>query len=162
MERLADIRRVVDAILLARQNQDDMRFGFIHLYGVSTLCAMIAHRRGMDVEICAVAGMLHDISSFETGDPTEHAGRSAARAEVILQRIRSFSAAEVGTITAAIVAHSAKDKTDGPVAEVLKDADVLQYHYGTPFLRDSPARARRCRDLLRELGQPVGPTGTPP
>ena len=65
MNRLESVRNTVDALL--RQQSDDIhrRCGFVHLYGVSTVCALLAVKRGLDIELCATAGMLHDLSSYE-------------------------------------------------------------------------------------------------
>lgn len=80
MNRLEHIRKTVDGLLYQQSDANERRCGFVHLYGVSAICALLAGRRGLDIELCAMAGMLHDLSSYESGDSTDHAQRSAARA----------------------------------------------------------------------------------
>jgi uncharacterized protein len=155
--RLDEVRAVVDSILLRQPERDRVRCGLIHLYGVSTLCTALAQRRGLDAETCAVAGMLHDISSYETGDTTAHAERSAARAEELLRGIQDFTPAEREAICRAIAVHSAKAQIDGTVAELLKDADVLQWYFVSPGTPEIHERTPRLQSVLRELGHPMGP-----
>ena len=95
--------------------------------------------------------MLHDLSSYETGNSTEHARRSAWRAQEVLAEAGSFSPDEIEMIAEAICAHSSKDHVDGPVAELLKDADVLQHYLYNPSLEDEWESNTRLRALLVEL-----------
>jgi len=96
--------------------------------------------------------MLHDLSSYETGDSTDHAQRSASRAKDLLTEAGDFSSNEISAITQAISAHSAKDHIDGPVAELLKDADVLQHYLYNPSLKDGREMNARLKALFAELG----------
>jgi uncharacterized protein len=150
LNRLDQVRQIVDQIVLQQPDEDEMRCGFVHLYGVSAACVMLAEKRGLDVEVCAVTGMLHDIWSYKTGDPTDHARLSAIEAESILRETGSFTDEEIALITDAISCHSAKDQIDGPLAELLKDADVFQGHLCNPSY---PVRhVERLQSVLAELG----------
>ncbi len=150
MNRLDQVRKIVDRIVLEQPDEETMRCGFVHLYGVSAACVLLAKKRGMDVELAAVVGMLHDIWSYKTGDPTDHARLSAIEAERILREIGSFTDEEIALITDAIARHSAKDQVDGPMAELLKHADVLQHHLCNPAY---PVRyPERLNSALTELG----------
>jgi len=153
--RLDIVRAAVDSVLLGRQGTADLRCGLIHLYGVSTMCSLLAQRRGLDREICTVAGMLHDISTYETGEPTDHARLSAARARELLRQTRAYSDREVADICDAIALHSLKSQTDGQLAELLKDADVLQNQYINPTPIEISERTTRIQAVLRELGFPI-------
>ncbi len=137
MNRLEKLREKVDALLRLQPDPVERRCGFVHLYGVSGMCVLLADRRGLDAELAATAGMLHDLSTYETGDPTEHARHSALRAQELLAEMGDFAPDEIGMIAEAIRTHSAKDRVDGPLAELLKDADVLQHCLYNPFLRAS-------------------------
>ena len=150
MDRLEQVRQVVNEIV--RQQPDDYlsRCGFVHLYGVSATCVFLAKKRGLDEELCAVAGMLHDISSYRLGDHTDHGRLSAAEAEGILAELGCFTNDEISQISNAIARHCAKDETDGSMAEVLKDADVLQHHLYNPGLKVS--HGHRLERIMAELG----------
>jgi uncharacterized protein len=154
MDRLEMVRQAVDAILRQQPDEEERRCGFIHLYGVAGLCALLAIRRGLDPQLCAVAGMLHDISSYRTGDPTDHARLSAIEAESIIRKSGDFAEDEITLVCEAISHHDVKDEVDGDMAELLKDADVLQHHLYNPALTDKRkvnARLCRLRGILEEL-----------
>jgi hypothetical protein len=144
MNRLEKLREKVDVLLRQQPDPIERRCGFVHLYGVSDACVLLADRRGFDAELAATAGMLHDLSAYETGDPTDHARHSALRARELLAEMGDYLPEEIDVVTEAIRAHSAKDRVDGPFAELLKDADVLQHCLYDPSLRasleETPAR----------------------
>ncbi len=158
MNRLELIRESVDRILRQQSDEEERRCGFVHLYGVSAVCVLLAMKRGLDPEVCAVAGMLHDISSYRTGQPTDHARLSAVDAERILLQSGIFAPDEVAAICEAVARHSDKDAQDGDLAEALKDADVLQHYLYNPALfagnptLASPRYRRRLDRVLADLG----------
>jgi uncharacterized protein len=154
MDRLERVRRVVDDIIRQQADEQERQVGFVHLYGVSQACALLALKRGLDVQLCAVAGMLHDISTYKTGDPTDHGRRSAIEAERLLGGLGAFAEPEIAVICRAISRHSAKDEVDGPLGELLKDADVLQHYLYNPGFTFTPAPKERSRleAILGELG----------
>ena len=154
MNRLERVRETVDSLLYRRPDEDVRRCGFVHLYGVSAVSALLAARRGLDVELCATAGMLHDLSSYETGDSTDHACRSASRAGELLTEAGGFSPDEISAIARAISLHSAKGKVDDALAELLKDADVLQHYLYNPSLENTREAKGRLKALFAELGLP--------
>jgi uncharacterized protein len=97
--------------------------------------------------------MLHDLSTYETGDPTDHAHHSALRARELLAEMGDYSPHEIEMVAEAIRTHSAKDRVDGPFAELLKDADVLHHYLYNPFVRENwQKNAARLSTLLFELG----------
>ena len=81
------------------------------------------------------------------------APRSAVEAAAILNETGGFSQEEIDQICQAISTHSAKDQVDGALAELLKDADVLQHHLYNPALPKLPDSHRRQRyeDIMAEL-----------
>jgi uncharacterized protein len=132
MNRLEIVRQVVDEILRQQPDVKERRCGFVHLYGVAVTSSLLALKRGLDPEICAVTGMLHDIATYRSGDPTNHAQRGAVEAEEILKETGEFRPDEINEICDAIARHSAKDQKDGALAELIKDADVLQHYLYNP------------------------------
>jgi uncharacterized protein len=166
MDRLERVRQAVDSILRQQQDLEHRRAGFVHLYGVATISTLLALRRKPDPELIAIAAMLHDISSYKTGAPTNHAHLSALEAESILTAIGDFSQEEIREVSNIIRSHSAKDRTHSPMADLLKDADVLQqYLYkpamaaecsepqgGFPNTSQADPRLTRLRKVRMELG----------
>jgi uncharacterized protein len=150
-DRTERVRQVVDEAL---RGQKDLvrRAGFIHLYGVAQFCALLALVRGLDAERSTVAGMLHDLATYQTGDATDHGRRSAVLAREILSDLGCFAEDEIATICAAIAHHRIKDQVHDAYDELLKDADVLQHTlYNTQFVENEKERARLSA-LWRELG----------
>ena len=106
--------------------------GYSHLFGVSTLCILLAPKFDLDPEITGVMGLLHDYSEFKTGSSFDHANRSSFLANGILSKTRQFSISEVTTITTAIKNHSLKDQQHDKYSEFLKLCDVLYSHINEP------------------------------
>ena len=152
MERFEQVRKTVDAIVQGLPDGEDRRNGSIHLWSVSAFCGLLALSRGLDAEICATAGMLHDLSTYESGDSTDHAERSARRAVQMLTDLGLFSPEEVSTISEAISVHSRKEQIDGPVSEVLKAADEVNHYIYDPDAWEEWDQNVRARSLLAELG----------
>ncbi len=167
MDRLEQLRQVIDMIIRRNPDPEEARCGFVHLYGVSAICAMLAHKRGLDPQICSTAGMLHDIWSYQAGDYTNHGQLGAVEAEKILTSLGSFSLEEIRVICEAIARHSDKETIDGEMAELLKDADVFQHFLYNPGLftttriqqydqsSTKPMRIQRLEKVLSELGIPT-------
>lgn len=152
MNRLEQVRAVVDEILRSQTDPEEQRSGWVHLYGVCLAATMLAKVRGLDVELCAVAGMLHDISTYMTNDPTDHHLRSAEQARRILGDLGAFSPDEIEHIATMILNHRSKGRLDAPLDEVLKDADVLQHYLYNPALEVIQKEIPRLQLILEELG----------
>jgi uncharacterized protein len=150
MNRLEQVRELVDKVIESIAHPERKRYGFVHLYGVSATCVLLARTRGLDEEISAVAGMLHDLATYETGDSENHGPRSAIRAKQILSSTDVFSDEEIRIIQSAISTHSDKANIHGPYEELLKDADVLQHDLCNPSLNPYSEHEGRRRIRLRE------------
>ena len=148
--RLESLRHIVDDILHSQPDPEGRRCGFVHLYGVALTAEILAHRRGLNPEVCATAAMLHDISTYRSGDSNNHAARGAVEARQILEQLKLYSREEIDTISEAIRSHSDKESIDSPYCELLKDADVLQHHLYNPELKK--AWLPRIQNLKTELG----------
>ena len=55
--RVDTIRKYVDAMLLQNKDDRDRRCGYVHLYGVGVLAALIAMKRGHDKKYPELAEM---------------------------------------------------------------------------------------------------------
>ncbi len=111
MNRLERVREEVDRILTCLLCDEDRRCGFVHLYGVSHAATELAYARGLDVELAAVAGMLHDLTNYTEGESSDHGLKSARLAERMLERLALFSPDEVATITHAIPATATRTRS---------------------------------------------------
>jgi HD superfamily phosphodiesterase len=152
MDALEQLRAAIDAVLDRQADAATRRNGFVHLYGVAGLCALLALRRGLDAQLAAAAGMLHDISAYQTGDMTDHTRRSSDLARGMLAAIPAFTPTQVQQICDAILRHDEKLAVHEPLDEVLKDADLLQHYLYNPAVRSRKPPTDRLRAAMRELG----------
>lgn len=127
MSRLKELRRYVDAELNRMEDADKRISAVNHLYGVSLAATMIAKKRGMDPEIAAMAAMMHDLAAYKSGSYDDHAHKGAELARGILAELALTDEQETEMICSAIYHHDDKLIVDGPMDEVLKDADVIHH-----------------------------------
>lgn len=152
MERIGAVQARVDKIIAGQTEKTEIKFGYVHLYSVSQACTLLAMKRQQNVELAAIAGLLHDIYAYKTGARTDHAHQGAVLAKEIMQETGLFSEEEMETVAGAIYHHSDKDTVDSPFDEVLKDADALQHFLIMPLADPAPHEAARVSKLKKELG----------
>ena len=127
MGRLKDLRKYVDAEINKMEDADKRTGAIAHLYGVALAATMIAKKRGLDPEIASMAAMLHDLHAYKTGSYDDHAHKGADLAREILGKLGLTNEEETEAICSAIYHHDDKLVVDGPMDEVLKDADVIHH-----------------------------------
>ena len=150
--RVELIRQVIDEQVLRQQpDVEERRRGFVHLYGVAQACAFLALKRGLDPELGMIAGMLHDVWRYKTGDPMDHATLGSAEARTILLELGCFTQEEIDAVSQAVFHHCDKAAVHGDFDELLKDADVLQHYLYNTTLKLPPFGPRLIR-ILDELG----------
>jgi uncharacterized protein len=152
MDRLERVRQAVDEIVNQQPDALYRRAAYIHLYGVSTTCALLALQRGLDVQLAQVAGMLHDLSTYQRADSADHDRLSAQAARRLLGGLGLFTQQETEVICQAILHHRAKDEVHAPMDELLKDADALQHYLYNPSFRQQADEEPRIAAVLAELG----------
>ena len=103
-------------------------------------------------ELAAAAGMLHDIHTYATMDPRDHAHKGSAMARDLLNSMKCFEAGEIDAICSAIYHHSSKEITHAPFDEVLKDADVMQHCLYNPLFEVMKHEKERFGKLKEEFG----------
>ena len=150
INRLEALRLIIDDLIFEKQ-PNNVRYFISHLYGVQRFCTLLAMKRGLDAEIAATCGMLHDIYQVTAGTTEEHAIKGAKVAEKILKSTKQYSKEEIDVITTAISWHSKKKKIHGPYDELLKDADVLDHCFYNPVFPVLEKEIVRYNNLLREL-----------
>jgi len=153
MDRLESIRIKVDELIRALADENDRKFAYIHLYGASQFAALLAVKRHADIQISAIAAMLHDIASYACNVSNHHhAKKSAQLAQQILTDSGMFQEEEIKVITHAILVHSDKlTKDDNVYAEIVKDADVLTHYFYNPDIPISDKERVRLYYLLEML-----------
>ena len=133
---------------------------YTHMLGVSQACSLIAVKRGENVELATMAGLLHDIASLRNHDvepykvhgltPQNHAEMGAEIAMSILLELNLTSEQENDIICGAIKKHSDKNNIDTPFDEVLKDADVFAHGLGD--ITNKNFRGYRWDKVCQEFG----------
>lgn len=150
MNRLELVRREMDTIMLNQENVNVRPDGYIHLYGVSQNCSLLAIKRKLNVELCTIIGLLHDISTYKNGYSKEHAMSGAIEAENLLRDLEIFTEEEIEIIKTAISHHSDKKNIHDDYSELLKDADVLQNSlYAVSF---EVKHRKRLKKAFKNLG----------
>ena len=152
MSRLKTLRAYVDAELNKMESADKRNGAVNHLYGVSLAATMIAKKRGLDPELAAMAAMMHDLAAYKSGSYDDHAHRGAALAREILGELELTDPAETDLICSAIYHHDDKLVVDGPMDEVLKDADVIHHCMNDLSKEVKDKEKARFEALCREFG----------
>lgn len=127
MSRLKELREYVDNELNKMEDAGKRTGAIAHLYGVSLAATMIARKRGLNPELASMAAMLHDLHAYKIGSYDDHAHKGADLARKVLDELKLTDAAETDMICSAIYHHDDKLVVDGPMDEVLKDADVIHH-----------------------------------
>ncbi len=152
MNRIEQVREVVDSILGDIINEEERRYAYIHLYGVAQAAALIAKKRNENLELSIIAAMLHDIYSYKNMDAANHAHKGAVIAKEILTELKIFSGEEIALIYSAIYNHSDKDMIGETFDEILKDADVMQHVFYNPLFEIKAHELGRFHNLKNEFG----------
>lgn len=152
MNRLEIVREYVDKVLLKVPDPEYRRCGYIHLYGVSQACTLIALKRKEDAELAAIAGMLHDIYSYTAMDTSDHAHKGSVMAREILESLSVFEPQEMDLICRAIYNHSSKGKEHDSFDEILIDGDVMQHCFYNPLFEVAEKEKARYEKLKAEFG----------
>jgi len=152
MSRLKKLRKYVDKEINKMEDVKKRTGAINHLYGVSLAATMIAKKRGFDPEVAAMAAMLHDMHAYKSGSYEDHAHKGAELARKILDELELTSEIETEQICSMIYHHDDKLSIDGPMDEVLKDADVIHHTLNDPTKEIKEKEQKRFHDLCEEFG----------
>ncbi|MBQ0065194.1 MAG: HD domain-containing protein [Firmicutes bacterium] len=151
MSRLEMVREKVNEVILNMEKQSKIPSAFAHLYGVSLAATMIAKKRGEDVELASIAGMLHDIQAYKSGSYNDHAHIGASVAKELLVELNQFSTEEIEKICSAIFNHDDKELIHSSFDEVLKDADVIHHTLNDTSKDIKEKEKERYQNLMKEF-----------
>ena len=128
-DRINSVKEYANSIFDRIENAEDKRAAYIHSYGVSQYCALLAVKRGLDLELATAIGLLHDVYRFKTGFVDYHAQNGAEMVRVAFKYnlTNLFSDDEQTLIKSAIYHHSDKNHIHDEYDELLKDSDVFQH-----------------------------------
>ncbi|MCR5813231.1 MAG: hypothetical protein K6G15_01890 [Desulfovibrio sp.] len=154
MARLKTLRAYVNQQLESMPDLDKRQSAFVHLYGVSLAAALIAEKRKLNTEFACMAAMLHDLHAYLSGSYEDHARLGAELAKTILDTLQLTSPKETEIICSAIARHDDKDRVDGDLDEVLKDADVMHHTFHDLAKAVKDKEKARYLALRQEFGLP--------
>ncbi len=152
MSRIKVLQKQVYQVL-EKIGEDDKRAKAVaHLHGVSLMAAVIAKKRGENPELAAMAGLLHDLYAYKSGSYENHAHLGAVYACKVLNKLGMTTQEETEIICTAIDHHDGKAMVNGPMDEILKDADVLDHSLTDPTREIKEHEMERYRKLCTEFG----------
>jgi len=94
----------------------------IHSMGSARIAAILASKRGVDVELSYAAGALHDFGRFVTGKQENHAENGYEPAKEFLRSLNIFSEEEGEEIARAVNNHRRKETVGTPWRRLLRTA----------------------------------------
>lgn len=119
----------------------------VHSVSCGRIGWLMAEKRNVDPELSAMACSCHDFGRIITGKQEGHAEAGYGPIRDFLEKTGLFTASEIKIISEAVKNHSRKSETGGDVEEIVKDADVLDFHlYGYDMPRDE--QQKRLRRIL--------------
>ena len=103
----------------------------VHLSSCAKIGYMLAEERGVDPILAAAACSCHDYGRIITGKQAGHAEAGYEPVKKFLKGTGLFDDDEIDQIATAVKNHSKKSEIGSPLEEIVKDADVLDFHqYG--------------------------------
>lgn len=109
----------------------------IHMVSCARLGYLMAQARGVDPELASCACAVHDYGRIITGKQEGHAEAGYLPGMEFLRNTGLFAEEEIDQIGLAIKNHSKKAEVGTPIEEIVKDADVIDFHqYGMGFSRE--------------------------
>lgn len=152
MSRLKELRAYVENEINQLEDEEKRLSAIEHLYGVSLSATILAKKRGLDSELAAIAGMLHDLHAYKSGSYDDHAHQGAGLARNILEKLDLTTMEETDAICSAIYHHDDKLVVDSPMDELLKDADVIDHCFKDVSKPIKEKEQNRYDSICKELG----------
>ena len=109
----------------------------IHMASCARLGYLMAQERGVDPDLASCACAVHDYGRIITGKQEGHAEAGYLPGMEFMRNTGLFAEEEIDQIGLAIKNHSKKAEVGTPIEEIVKDADVIDFHqYGMGFSRE--------------------------
>ena len=157
MGRLKNLRAFIANELRNMEDMDKRDSALLHLNSVSLAATLLAEKRGLDSELAAMAGLLHDMAAYRSGSYDDHAHRGADYARDVLRAMGETTEDEIEQICSMIYHHDDKQVIDSPLDEVLKDAGVIHHCFNDLSKPVKDKEKARFNALIEELGLATEP-----
>ena len=144
---------------LMENNPEYAPIGIAHLAYSACLGALLARRRGLDMDMVQTAGWLHDVWLHLNAPYTEdtvklHAHEGAVMAERFMREMGEYSEEEISTVATMIENHDFTSRTDDPMSEIMKDADMLSHYLNASAAgREEVFNPRAARTLYELISK---------
>jgi len=144
---------------LTNENRDQsIEWSINHVYSCSQLAKLLAVKRGLDPEIAAIAGAIHDLAIIKTGKFENHGPAGDAYIRNLIHKYNAdfgnkfglIENEEIEIIVLASVHHSEKTIfTDNGYIELIKDVDSLDrfLHGKDTYAHYEERSTKALRDL---------------
>ena len=120
----------------------------IHVISCAKLGYLMAEERGVDPILAAAACAVHDYGRIITGKQANHAEIGYEPVKEFLAKLNLFTEEEIEEIALSVKNHSNKSEVGTALEEIVKDADVLDFHqYGYEMPR--PEQQERLNRMLK-------------
>lgn len=122
----------------------------VHVSSCAKLGYLFALKRDVDPELAAIACACHDYGRILTGKQKDHAEAGYEPIKQFLKGLETFEDKEIEQIALAVKNHSNKSDVGTDLEEIVKDADVLDFHqYGYEMPRKE--QQDRLERLLKSI-----------
>ncbi|MFD1176652.1 CHAP domain-containing protein [Paenibacillus puldeungensis] len=149
--RVESIRIVVNEMIFSMDSSNKKQEASIRLYGVSSFASMLAMKRGLETEIAAIAGLLHQFYYYKTGIIHYPGINSTEAVRPIIRDLGIFTKEEQLVILRAIFYQDQSGQVHGPYDEIIKDAVVLHKFLQNMDQAVPHLDGQRLSNLLDEL-----------
>ncbi|MEL1134380.1 HD domain-containing protein [Desulfitobacterium sp. THU1] len=148
------MQKVYDLLQMLEQEKKNRDYPFawerVHATSCAQVGRLLAQKRGVDLELAALACSLHDIGRWYTGLQKDHALHGEDPVRRFLESY-PLNEADKKKVIQAVIHHSEKEKVGGPLEEIVKDADILDcYFHGDAITK--PYHVARLKKTMEELG----------
>lgn len=150
-KRFKNIRLLVNEMLSNSDSSIHKQEASASLYGVSSFASMLAMKRGLDTEIAAIIGLLHNYYFCKTGVSYFPGINSAETVRPILRDLNIFSKDEQLVILRAIFYQNQRRQVHGPYDEIIKDAIIIHKFFQNLDPTVSHLDVHRFQNVLSEL-----------
>ncbi|MFV0517090.1 MAG: HD domain-containing protein [Aminipila sp.] len=113
----------------------------VHISSCAKIGYLLAEQRNVDPILAACACAIHDYGRIITGKQAGHAETGYLPVQEFLKKTSLFSDEEIKILSIAVKNHSNKSDIGTDIEEIVKDADVLDFHqYGYEMPREEQQR----------------------
>ena len=144
------------AVFLFENNPGYAPVGLAHLAYSACIGAILARKRGGDMDMAQTAGFLHDVwlhlhAPYDDETVRLHAHEGALLAEKFMRDMDEYSEDEIRTVTLMIENHDFTAQTDDLMSEIMKDADMLSHYLNASAAGREEEFNPRAAATLEEL-----------